>query len=289
MDVQSISMEDIHVDAGFNCRESIAATTCFDLAKNIHEKGLMQPIVVCRSTEKQLADTGKPYQLIAGFRRWTACKSLSWQEIPCSIVATITREEALALNLSENIHRKEISYWEEALAIKKLHDCNMSRTQIANAINMPPGWVQRRQNVLELPAEAQELVRLGILSTAHVSELFKYQKQDEMLEEVKRIRTQHQLSPGSKIVVGKPKVAKRNQAVIKKARKSEDMVDLMAYMRHCGVKQQLAYRVCAWATGTITDYELCCDIKKELEADGIAFEFPSNGIPNDLARLTGRQ
>ncbi|KKU10644.1 MAG: ParB-like protein partition protein [Candidatus Woesebacteria bacterium GW2011_GWB1_45_5] len=68
-----------------------------DLAKNIEENGLLNPI----SVEKA---KGNKYRIISGERRWGAHKKLGWKKILC-IVKKPTEYEMLA----ENLMRQEMS------------------------------------------------------------------------------------------------------------------------------------------------------------------------------------
>jgi ParB family transcriptional regulator, chromosome partitioning protein len=75
------------------------------LMASIQEVGLLQPIVV----------TGEAphYRLIAGWRRYHACKRLDWPEIPATIVAVDELHAELAA-IDENLIRQELTVLERA-------------------------------------------------------------------------------------------------------------------------------------------------------------------------------
>jgi site-specific DNA-methyltransferase (adenine-specific) len=78
--------------------------------------GLIHPIAVMED------GTGK-YQLLAGGRRLAKANSLGWKDIKVNIYPQIKDELLLGtIELYENLHRKNLSYEEEVIAKKNLHD-----------------------------------------------------------------------------------------------------------------------------------------------------------------------
>ena len=85
-----------------------------ELADSIISHGLVQPIIVNKSS------TGK-YKIIAGERRFRACKIAGLRQIPV-IIKDLTEKEILEIALIENIQRQELSAIEEAEGFQKLID-----------------------------------------------------------------------------------------------------------------------------------------------------------------------
>ncbi len=81
------------------------------LAESIKENGMIQPICVRRS--------GALYEIISGERRTRAAKLAGLNEVPC-IIMSVDDEKSALMALIENIQRKDLSFFEEALAIEKL-------------------------------------------------------------------------------------------------------------------------------------------------------------------------
>ena len=81
------------------------------LAESIRENGILQPICVRRN--------GALLEIISGERRVRAAKLIGLQDVPC-IIMSVDDEQSAVLALIENIQRKDLSYFEEALAIEKL-------------------------------------------------------------------------------------------------------------------------------------------------------------------------
>lgn len=84
-----------------------------ELAASIETHGLLQPVVVTPSNNGKLV-------LVAGERRYRACKALGWTDLPVNILENV--EELRAVQLVENLQRKDLTAVEEAQAIKSLID-----------------------------------------------------------------------------------------------------------------------------------------------------------------------
>ena len=67
-----------------------------ELVKSIEQKGLLQPILV-RTLDGY-------FEVVAGNRRYCACKSLGWKKIPCHIIE-LADKEAFEVSLIENIEK----------------------------------------------------------------------------------------------------------------------------------------------------------------------------------------
>lgn len=81
------------------------------LSASIRENGILQPINVRRC--------GVNYEIISGERRFRAAKICGLEEVPC-IVIDADDERSAVLALIENIQRRDLNYFEEALAIERL-------------------------------------------------------------------------------------------------------------------------------------------------------------------------
>lgn len=94
-----------------------------ELANSIKEYGLIQPIVV---TEKD-----GYYCIIAGERRWRACKLAGLEEIP-AIVREDDERKNKEIALIENIQREDLNPFEKALGIKNLMESyNLTQEEVA--------------------------------------------------------------------------------------------------------------------------------------------------------------
>jgi len=86
-----------------------------ELAESINLTGLIHPIVVTREG-----------RVVAGERRWEACKLLGWTAIPVQYTDQLTEEELQLIELEENLKRLDICWQDEVLAISKYHEIKSS-------------------------------------------------------------------------------------------------------------------------------------------------------------------
>jgi len=138
-----------------------------DLSKSILEKGLLHPLVVRQ--EK----TDGQYQIIAGNRRYAACKALGWRKIPCHIIEVEDDKEAFEISLIENIQRRTINPIEEAHAFKAyVSDFGWGGvSDLAIKIGKSPSYVDRRLQLLKLPLDVLEKIDCSLLNIAAAEEL----------------------------------------------------------------------------------------------------------------------
>lgn len=83
------------------------------LAASISAHGILNPLLVQKSE-------GGTYELICGSRRLAAAKSLGMGTVPCAVIPPVTREEAEAMRLAENLMRHEPDFIEVGRALKSL-------------------------------------------------------------------------------------------------------------------------------------------------------------------------
>jgi ParB/RepB/Spo0J family partition protein len=104
IELQNIPLSDI--DLGDRARKEYYIDE--DFLDSIREKGIIQPITVCRSTGV------RPYKLLAGGRRFTAAQSLELSEIPCVIRDSGGELDDREIEYLENAQRRDLT-WQENL------------------------------------------------------------------------------------------------------------------------------------------------------------------------------
>ena len=77
-----------------------------ELAADIQEKGLLQPIIV-------MPLDGGELRLLAGLRRLRAVQSMGWVEIEANVVPPVDAEAALRIEISENEQREPFTFSEK--------------------------------------------------------------------------------------------------------------------------------------------------------------------------------
>ena len=133
------------------------------LADSIRSHGVVQPILVRRRGER--------YELIAGERRWRAAKIAGLSKIPV-VVKEIPDEDLLEIALIENIQREDLNPIEEAQAYKKLIETvGLTQEALAGRLGRDRSYITNYLRLLRLPADIQQLVKQGTLTTGHARTL----------------------------------------------------------------------------------------------------------------------
>lgn len=130
-----------------------------ELANSIKKNGLLQPILVRK--------TGDTYQIIAGERRWQACKSLGMSTVTIR-VKEANDDEAIVLALVENIQRSDLNPIEEAYGYRRMMERGkMTQSEVAQAVSKGRSTVANALRLLELPEDAQQLLFEEKITAGH--------------------------------------------------------------------------------------------------------------------------
>ncbi|MGH2948750.1 MAG: ParB/RepB/Spo0J family partition protein [Solirubrobacteraceae bacterium] len=130
------------------------------LAGSIALQGMLVPVVV--------RSDGDAFELVAGFHRIAAARSLGMPEVPVVIRDADTEDADRAV---ENITRKQLNPYEEAKAVHAMLDRGLTEDGAAQALGWPKTRVTARMKVLELPERAQQLIGDGVIALSAVDQL----------------------------------------------------------------------------------------------------------------------
>jgi len=98
-----------------------------ELAADIKDLGLIQPIAIFDSLAPWIEDKSKSYTLIAGGRRMLACLKNGMTDIPVRIyTGEITEHRLKTLELSENLKRKNFTFVEECELKRQIHELQVA-------------------------------------------------------------------------------------------------------------------------------------------------------------------
>jgi ParB family chromosome partitioning protein len=137
-----------------------------ELAESIRSAGLLQPVVV-----RPILGKSGHFELIAGERRWRACRHLGWKEIP-AIVTHATDQDAGVWALIENVHRADLNPIERALAMKQLaSEFRLTHESLAERVGLDRSTVTNLLRLAELDETTASMVRNGLLSQGHAKAL----------------------------------------------------------------------------------------------------------------------
>jgi len=151
-----------------------------ELAVSIKEKGVVQPILVrSMGTDK--------YEIIAGERRFRACKMVGLPEVP-AIVKEVNDTEAMAIAITENIQREDLNPVELARAYSSLmNEFHLTQEQLAKSVGKSRPAVANMMRLLQLPQEIQENILSGKISMGHARALLSLEQQNLQIELCKKI------------------------------------------------------------------------------------------------------
>ncbi|HZB64819.1 MAG TPA: ParB/RepB/Spo0J family partition protein [Nitrososphaeraceae archaeon] len=189
--IEQIEMKMIH-PSSFAVRDKFQKY-CEDdesLIISIREHGLIQPILI--------RPLSHGFEIVAGHRRYQACKSLRWRFIPCK-VCEMTNKQAFEIQLSENIQRKSMDPIEEAEAFRRyVIDFGWGGvSDLAKKIGKSEEYVSHRIQLLKLSEETKRKIASNMLNVSKAIEIstIPIEKQSEIVGEiiennlsVKRIR-----------------------------------------------------------------------------------------------------
>ncbi|MGN0073438.1 MAG: ParB/RepB/Spo0J family partition protein [Coriobacteriales bacterium] len=150
-----------------------------DLADSIKKEGLLQPILV-RPHDGM-------YQIIAGERRYHACKQAGLQEVPVRILE-MDEEQMLRVALIENLQRSDLNAIEEARGYKNLMRIgNLTQAELAEAVSKSRSAVANSLRLLDLPEEIQEYIYEGKITAGHARAILsvpEYEKRLKLAEKI---------------------------------------------------------------------------------------------------------
>jgi len=154
-------------------RISIDPDRIQSLAKSIKSLGLLQPIVVVQK--------GKKYEIIAGHRRYLACKKIKLRRIP-ALISEEPDEKRAEMMLAENLIREDLSPVEVALVISKMrHDLGYATGKIASKLGKTTTWVRNQMKILDYPDDIQQALHFRGINAGVAGELAKIEDKDDRL------------------------------------------------------------------------------------------------------------
>lgn len=159
-----------------NPRKTFDEAKLEELAQNIEEQGLLQPITVRKISDGEThidEETGEVvsveprYEIVCGerrFRAWNllANKSARYNEIPC-IIREMTDEQAFDAMITENLQRQDVDPVEEAIAFSLLLENGSPVEDIAVRFGKSIRFVQDRVKLKGLIPELIEMLRKDLI------------------------------------------------------------------------------------------------------------------------------
>lgn len=155
-------------------RKNFDPTALQELATSIKNYGVIQPIVVKKK--------GDRYLIIAGERRFRACKLAGVKTIP-AVVRDYTDSQIKEIALLENIQREDLNPMETATCMQELlKDYGWTQEELSEKLGKSRPAVTNTLRLLSLCPEVQDMIRSGKLSAGHARCLVVVQDKDVQIK-----------------------------------------------------------------------------------------------------------
>ena len=169
MEIMKLRVADI-CESAMNPRKTFDKDAISELAKNIAEQGLLQPITV-RTPHAEGFDTFEKldkdgtaheikYEGVCGARRFRAVVKLGWEEVP-AIVRDMTDAEAFDAMITENLQRKDVDPLDESMAFCELMSKGVTVKELAVRFGKSERYIQDRTKLRSLIPELRRELTKG--------------------------------------------------------------------------------------------------------------------------------
>ena len=135
-----------------------------ELADSIAQHGLIQPIVVAPLSSGR-------YSIVAGERRWRACRMAGLMEVPV-IIKDASQQELMEIALIENLQREDLNPVEEAFGYRSLIDAfGLTQEEVAVRMGKSRTAVTNALRLLNLNEDELSALRVGAITAGHARTL----------------------------------------------------------------------------------------------------------------------
>lgn len=134
------------------------------LVNSIREHSLLQPILI--------RPLSNGFEIVAGHRRFQACRTLRWRFIP-SKIRELSDKQAYEIQLTENIQRKSMDPVEEAEAFRRyVVDFGWGGvSELARKIGKSEEYVSHHLQLLKLPGDIKVKIANNSLKVSQAIEI----------------------------------------------------------------------------------------------------------------------
>jgi ParB family transcriptional regulator, chromosome partitioning protein len=136
-----------------------------ELAESIKKIGLLQPIVVRTNSSEN-------FEIVAGNRRYNACKKLGRRKIACHLVE-LDDKSAFEVSIIENVQRHTLNPIEEGLAFRKyVKEFGWGGvSELSQKLSKSTSYICKRIKLVELPKAVMALISNSEINVSVVEEL----------------------------------------------------------------------------------------------------------------------
>lgn len=190
-----------------------------ELADSIAKHGLIQPIVV-RPTSSGV------YQIVAGERRWRACRMAELYEVPV-IIKELDDQKYFEIALIENLQREDLNAVEEAQGYRTLIDTyGLTQEQVAESVGKSRSAVTNALRLLNLDDAALEALKNGEITAGHARAILAAETKELAAEMLKLAKSGASVRELEAMVKGKTVTKKKTPSTPKNNFYSEVEISL---------------------------------------------------------------
>lgn len=161
-------------------RKQFNAEELEELSASIAKDGLLQPILV--------REVGDKYEIIAGERRWQACRLAGMKKVPIRI-KNVDDSKVLELALIENLQRSDLNPIEEAYGYKRMMEAGKkTQSDVAAAVSKGRSTIANALRLLDLPEEAQQLLYEEKITAGHARAILSIPSEEGRMQLVEKLR-----------------------------------------------------------------------------------------------------
>ncbi|MBQ8740932.1 MAG: ParB/RepB/Spo0J family partition protein [Clostridia bacterium] len=190
-----------------------------ELAESIEKHGLIQPIVV-RPT------SGGVYQIVAGERRWRACRMAGLSEVPV-VIKELDDQNYYEIALIENLQREDLNAVEEAQGYRTLIDSyGLTQEQVAESVGKSRSAVTNALRLLNLDEAALDALKNGDITAGHARAILAADNAELATEMLKAAKAGASVRELEAMTKAKPKTKKVEKSTAKNNFYSEVEISL---------------------------------------------------------------
>ena len=207
-----------------------------DLINSIKIHGIIQPLVVTRRNNGG-------FELIAGERRLRSARVLNLPVVPV-IIRDSNEQQKLELAIIENIQRKNLNAYEEAVAYARLlNEFNLTQEDVARRVGKSRSTIANLMRILDLPQEVREANSEERITEGHARTIASLETESAQLQMLKKI-LEHGLSVReSESIVREQKPSNKsklfNPIVSEYEEKLRDFFGTKVYIKKQGQKGEI--------------------------------------------------
>lgn len=169
METNQLALESIRV-SDFNARKDLDAGSedagIGDLASSIRELGVLSPVIVRKAGDGL-------YDLVAGQRRFLACRKLGLPTIPATVMDDLSDADSTVVSLVENVQRADMNPIDKARAYDAILARSGSVQDVVRATGVTKPTVRKYLALLKLAPSIQDALTTseGVAGTETLSKL----------------------------------------------------------------------------------------------------------------------